>query len=76
MVLSTNVKGWEFPRDNQPVSYTDEQGVMWYRLDCRYAFGDWIEMQDNKMWKANGAPHRAQYWVHEKLYGWILLKGV
>lgn len=76
MVLSTNKKGWDYPNDNHAVSYVDEQGFVWYRLDCRYAFGNWIEQQDAKLWKVYGAYHRAQYWVHERLYGWILLKGV
>lgn len=76
MVMSTVQKGWTWPKDNQPVDYVDELGITWYRLDCRYAFGDWIETQDRKLWKVNGMYHQAQYWVHERLYGWILLKSV
>lgn len=76
MVLSTVKKGWKHPTDHKPISYVDEQGVTWHRLDCRYQFGDWIEQHDNKLWKVDGPYHRAHYWVHEKLFGLILLKGV
>lgn len=76
MVANALKKGWIYPNDNHPVSYTDENGVMWYRLDCRYQFGEWIETHDNKLWKIHGQYHQAQYWVHEKLFGWMLLKGV
>lgn len=76
MVMSTVTKGWKWPTDHQPVDYVDEQGITWYRLDCRYQFGDWIETHDNKLWRCADPYHMAHYWVHEKLYGWILLKGV
>lgn len=76
MVLSTNRKAWKYPEDNYAVSYVDNVGITWYRLECRYQFGDWIETHDNKLWKIHGEYHRAQYWVHEKLFGLILLKGV
>ena len=76
MVLSTTKKGWEWPNDFQQNKILDELGITWYRLDCRYQFGAWIETNDNKLWKIHGAYHRAQYWVHEKLFGLILLKGV
>ena len=76
MVMSTVKKGWEWPKDNQPVDYVDELGITWYRLNCRYQFGDWIETHDNKLWRCADPYHMAHYWVHERLYGWILLKGV
>lgn len=74
--MSTNTKGWEYPQDVYRNVYTDEDGVTWHLLDCRYSFGDWIEQHSNKLWRVEGLPHRARYWVHEKLMGLILLKGV
>ena len=76
MVMSTVKKGWEWPNDNHLVKYVDTLGITWYRLDCRYQFGDWIETHDQKLWQMAGLPHQARYWVHEKLFGIILLKGV
>jgi len=73
MVMST--KGWDYPQDRNNL-HTDEQGVKWFLLDCRYSFGDWIEQHSNKLWKMEGRPHRARYWVHEQLMSLILLKGV
>jgi hypothetical protein len=69
-------RGWEYPQDVQRNIYTDDAGVTWHLLDCRYAFGDWIEQHSNKLWRMEGLPHRARYWVHEKLMGFILLRGV
>lgn len=76
MVTSTNTKGWEYPQDVYRNVYTDDAGVVWHLLDCRYSFGDWIEQHSNKLWRMEGLPHRARYWVHEKLMSLILLKGV
>ncbi len=76
MVLASNLKGWEYPQDTHCNIRKDEHGVSWYLLDCRYQFGDWIEQHDNKLWKIEGAYHRARYWVHEQLMGLILMKGV
>lgn len=76
MVASTNTKGWEYPQDVYRNVYTDDSGVVWHLLDCRYQFGDWIEQHSNKLWRAEGLQHRARYWVHEKLMSLILLKGV
>lgn len=72
MVMSA--KGWDYPQDRNNL-HTDEQGVKWFLLDCRYSFGDWIEQHSNKLWRMEGLPHRARYWVHEKLMSLILLKG-
>ena len=74
--MASNTKGWEYPQDVYRNLYIDEAGVTWHLLDCRYQFGDWIEQHSNKLWKVEGLPHRARYWVHEKLMGLILLKGV
>lgn len=75
MVLAANKRGWEYPQDGHCNVAIDNTGVTWYLLDCRYAFGDWIETHDNKLWRMQGQPHRARYWVHEKLMSLILLKG-
>ena len=72
----STVKGWKYPSDNHSVSYVDEFSETWYRLDCRYQFGDWIEKQDAALWKVINPYHMAQYWVHEKLFGLILLRGL
>lgn len=76
VVQVVNKKGWEYPQDGHCNVATDNEGVTWYLLDCRYAFGDWIEQHDNRLWRMQGQPHRARYWVHEKLMSLILLKGV
>lgn len=68
-------KGWSYPTDNQPISYVDGDGYTWYRLDCKYQFGDWIEQHSPKLWRCDNPYHMAHYWVHEKLFGLILLKG-
>lgn len=75
MVLASNTKGWEYPQDTRNNIAIDNEGVKWYLLDCRYAFGDWIEKHDNRLWRMQGRPHQARYWVHEKLMGLILMKG-
>mgnify|MGYP006985672458 FL=1 len=50
-------------------------GVLWYNLDCRYQFGDWIERQDPTLWQVLGERHRAHYAVSEQLMTVILLRG-
>ena len=59
MVISTVRKGWEWPKDNQPVNYVDELGITWYRLNCRYQFGDWIETHDNTVRRGADPDHMA-----------------
>lgn len=60
----------------------DEQGWLredehrWYRLNCSYRFGDWIEEQDESQWEAYGGRHRAIYLVRDDLYAFIRLKWV
>jgi hypothetical protein len=54
--------------------YVDNNGVKWHLLDCRYVFADWIEQQCHTLWALQGQRHLAQYWVHEQLYIFILLK--
>jgi hypothetical protein len=46
----------------------------WYRLNCSYRFGDWIEQQDKGSWEAYGGRHRAIYLVRDDLYSFIKLK--
>jgi hypothetical protein len=52
----------------------DEAGVTWYRLNCSYRFGDWIEEQDTTTWRAYGGRHRAIYIVREDLMTLIKLR--
>jgi hypothetical protein len=54
--------------------WKEDDGYVWYRLNCRYWFGDWIETQSSDSWKAYGAPHRAIYIVTEQLMTLIRLK--
>jgi hypothetical protein len=51
-----------------------EDGHRWYRLNCRYWFGDWIETQDKNLWEAYGGRHRAIYHVREELMTIINLR--
>ena len=51
-----------------------EDGHRWYRLNCSYRFGDWIETQDNTTWEAYGGAHRAIYLVRDDLMTLIKLK--
>lgn len=51
-----------------------EDGITYYRLECMYWFGDWIETQGESMWKMYGAPHRGIYIVTEQLMTLIRLK--
>lgn len=46
----------------------------WYRLNCSYQFGDWIEEQNTKQWESYGSPHRAIYVVRDDLMTFIKLK--
>ena len=53
----------------------DENGVTWYRLNCSYWFGDWIEQTGSKdQWYAYGARHRAIYIVRDDFMSFIELK--
>ena len=54
--------------------FEEEDGYKWYRLNCSYWFGDWIETQDKTQWRAYGSPHRAIYIVREDLFAFIKLK--
>lgn len=69
-------KGWRWPTDDQAVSYQDDAGWTWYRVDCSFGFGSWIEQHSNKLWKIDNPHDWPSYWVHEKLMGLMLLKGV
>ena len=47
----------------------------WYRLNCSYWFGDWVEENGScEQWEPYGAPHRAIYIVREDLMTFIKLK--
>lgn len=52
----------------------DENGVRWYRLNCSFWFGDWIETQDKNVWEIYGDQHRAIYIVREDFMTLIRLK--
>lgn len=52
----------------------DDDGATWYRLNCSYWFGDWIETQNKSLWKTYGGRHRAIYIVREDLMLLIKLK--
>lgn len=52
----------------------NDNGKLYYRLNCTYWFGDWIEEQDKDLWRAEGLPHRAIYVVREDLMTLIKLK--
>jgi hypothetical protein len=54
--------------------WPEEDGYRWYRLNCSYQFGDWIETQDDTLWEAYGRPHRAIYHVRGDLMTLIKLK--
>ena len=51
-----------------------DDGHRWYRLNCSYWFGDWIETQDKTLWEAYGERHRAIYLVREELLALIHLR--
>jgi len=51
-----------------------EDRYMWYRIQCSYWFGDWIETQDKNQWRTYGGRHRAIYHVREDLMTFIKLK--
>jgi hypothetical protein len=53
----------------------DGRGVKWYRLNCSYWFGDWIEENcPADQWKIHGSRHRAIYIVREELLTLIKLR--
>lgn len=54
----------------------EDDGFTWYRLNCSYRFGDWIETQDTTTWRAYGGRHRAIYIVRGDLMTLIKLKWV
>lgn len=55
--------------------YPDDNGDLWYRLNCSYWLGDWIEANGGDgRWRAHGSPHRAIYIVREDLFMFIKLK--
>ena len=53
-----------------------DDGYRWYRLNCSYRFGDWIEDNalENVQWESYGSRHRAIYVVREDLLAFIKLK--
>lgn len=57
------------------VGFKEDDGYVWYRINCVYWFGDWIEKNcGEEGWKAYGRPHRAIYLVREDLLTFIKLK--
>ena len=55
--------------------YKQDDGYVWYRLNCSYWFGDWIEESGGaERWQAYGKRHRAIYIVREDLMAFIKLK--
>lgn len=54
--------------------YKHDDGIVYYRLNCSYWFGDWIETQDATLWRSYGGRHRAIYIVREELMTLINLK--
>lgn len=69
-------KSWVVPVDKQPTKHVDTEGVTWYRIICKHGLEQWIEAHGNKLHKVQFHPTQVQYWVHEKLFGLILMKGV
>jgi hypothetical protein len=57
-----------------PGGELDEDGVRWYRINCSYWFGDWIEEQDQALWRSYGGRHRAIYIIREELMTIIHLR--
>jgi hypothetical protein len=58
----------------QEYGWKDDDGKKYYRLNCSYWFGDWIEEQDRSLWRSYGGRHRAIYIVREELMTLIRLK--
>ena len=55
--------------------WKDDAGVVWYRLNCSYWFGDWIEANAGKeQYQIYGQRHRAIYIVREDLLTFIKMK--
>ena len=65
---------YKFDVYSDSLGYEGEGGKRWFILNCSYWFGDWIEEQDESLWEAYGASHRAIYHVREELYAIILLR--
>ena len=73
------------PDGRSPVIYSIDQGEehgylyegqRYYRIQCSYWFGDWLETQDQSLWQAYGGRHRAIYIVREELLTLIHLKWI
>ena len=55
--------------------FKEVDGYVWYRLNCSYWFGDWIETNAPKdQYTIYGSRHRAIYIVREDLLTFIKLK--
>lgn len=55
--------------------YKEPDGYVWYRIQCSYWFGDWIEANGGaERWRIYGGRHRAIYIVREDLMAFIKLK--
>ena len=55
---------YQYIGDGRPLL---RNGELWYLLDCRYTYGDWIETHSPNLWQVHGQPHHAEYWVNERL---------
>jgi hypothetical protein len=67
-------KLYYFDSGCSPRGDIDADGVRWYRINCSYWFGDWIERQDKSLWKSYGGRHRAIYIIREELMTIIHLR--
>ena len=56
------------------IGWKEKDGYRYHRLNCSYAFGDWIETQQQDWWRIYGGRHRAIYIVREELMTFIKLK--
>jgi hypothetical protein len=73
-ISGQNNKMYHFDRGGE-YGVPDENGVKWYRLNCMYWFGDWIEENGSKeQWYEYGGRHQAIYIVREDLFAFIKLK--
>ena len=54
--------------------FKEDDGYVWYRLNCSYWFGDWVETQNESQWRSYSGRHRAIYIVREDLMAFIKLK--
>ena len=61
--------GCELPFDYK------QDGNKWYRIQCSYWFGDWIEANGGEgRWETYGGYHRAIYMVREDLMAFIKMR--